>query len=99
MLVILATIAWALVAWPALLLAPGLTPYEYTLAAGIIFTIIYLIAPLVLAVAWSLLLQGRLPTGSQMKKAGIAAIVLVVLVALAIPVAVGINWLVENTAL
>jgi hypothetical protein len=99
LILLLTTIGWAIVAWPALLLVPGLTPYEYTLAAGILFAIIFLLAPLVLAVAWSLLLQRRLPTGNQMKKAGIAAVVLVLLVALAIPVAVGINWLVENTAL
>lgn len=46
----------------------GLESFDYTLVDGIVFTILYLIAPLVLVVAWSLLLQHRLPTDNQTKR-------------------------------
>ena len=99
LLLIIATIGWAIIAWPALLLVPGLTPYEYSLTAGILFALIFLMMPVALALSWSLLLQRRLPTRNQLRKAGFAVIVLAVVAALAIPVVVVIAWLVDNTAL
>jgi ABC-type transport system involved in cytochrome c biogenesis permease subunit len=93
------TIAWATVAWPGLLLVPGLTPYEYTRADFILFLAIFVAAPLVLAAAWSLLLQRRLPTGNQLKKAGVAVAVLALVAALAIAIVIGADWLRDSTAI
>ena len=82
LLLILTTIGWALFAWAALFPTVELLG-NYTLQDGISVTVIYLIAPLVLAVAWSLLLQRRLLAPNQMKTAGKVAIALAVFVALA----------------
>ena len=72
LLLILTTIGWALFAWAALFPTVALLG-NYTLQDGISVTIIYLIAPLALAVAWSLLLQRRLLAGNQMKTASAIA--------------------------
>jgi hypothetical protein len=99
LLLALATIGWATIAWPGLLLVPGLTPYEYSLSAGIAFAIIFLVMPVALAMSWSLVLQRRLPTRRQFRNAGIAIVAIAALAAIAIPVAYAIGWLVNNTTL
>ncbi len=100
LLLVITTTGWIMVAGQAgLFVVPGLVSAEYTLGAGIAFTIIYVIAPVVLAIGWSLLVQRRLPTAKQAEMAVIVVVALLGLVVLALPVGLGLNWLVENTAL
>lgn len=75
------TIGW-LIAVPAGLFG-ALSSAEYTLADGIFITVFFLVAPLVLAVGWSLLLQRRLPVRNQIRTAVKLAIALAVFVVLA----------------
>lgn len=100
LLLIIATIGWAVVGWAGLFpYLEALDSFDYTLVDGIVGAVLYLIAPVMLAMAWSLVLQNRLPTRTQFRIAGIAIVALAALVSLAIPVAYAVGWLVDNTAL
>lgn len=100
-LLIVATVAWLVFAWAMLswigffLQGSSLSDLSFGETAACVFA--FVVGPLTLVVWWSFTLQGRLPTRNQMRKVALAAIILAVFVALAIPIAFGVGWLYNAT--